>query len=857
MLLERNAQVIALGQTLVDGVAGNVSVALIEGAVGCGKTVLLEDATSKAVDAGFAVLQIVGGVRPAWLNIDGDRRRIAITPEIPSEVQRILDGRRLAISLDDGHALADEDSSVIQRTVEAVRQNGVVLLVARGPLHDPHRTRLDSFLLRQPTLRRITVGGLSFEGAARLISGQVGDRPVTAVQAEEFHAATGGNPLLLRALAQECPAAVGEGVVRARVRPALRGLFVQSALSCLHRSSPELVDAAAGLAVMGAEATVDLLGDLLGVAPAVAQGCVDALGAMGIVRDCRFRHPVVEAAVLDFIPRERRMALHRQSAALLQRRAGDPVTIARHLSAAQWFDESWGIGVLRDAAHLAVARDDPHEAIRMLDLVARATTDERRRAAVLASIAIVTARLDPPAAERLLPPAKAAGPREAARAAECPPVPGLVESDAEGWWERLLRGSQPPRLGTRVRLGGGSPNGRHPALQQTALLWLEPSTGLEKASVAEHRLRVSPLTDATVPELVNLIRELAFADRAEAALGFARKFTEEAAGRDAPGWEAMFGAAAAEVTLGQGAFLETVNFADRAMARVSLRTDSVFSLGLRASLILAYTAMGEFERAGKLVTPVPERLVTSIDSIGYLRARGYHLLATGRVDNALEYFTRIGETVVECGMDRPALIPWRLDAARARIRVGDLSGAGELIAVQRQSYEASNHRVRGITLRLQARLSDERHRVDLLRKAIGELRKSDDVYELAMAIADLGDTYLGVGDSAKATIARRRAWRFAKACNALALCEELLPGFDVDDAEMEHVRKVTLDRLSDSEQRVALLVGRGYPNREIADKLFVTVSTVEQHLTRVYRKLGIDGRQVLEQSIETFDQFPR
>ena len=74
---------------------------------------------------------------------------------------------------------------------------------------------------------------------------------------------------------------------------------------------------------------------------------------------------------------------------------------------------------------------------------------------------------------------------------------------------------------------------------------------------------------------------------------------------------------------------------------------------------------------------------------------------------------------------------------------------------------------------------------------------------------------------------------------------------------MEHVRKVTLDRLSDSEQRVALLVGRGYPNREIADKLFVTVSTVEQHLTRVYRKLGIDGRQVLEQSIETFDQFPR
>ncbi|MZE78115.1 helix-turn-helix transcriptional regulator, partial [Streptomyces sp. SID5475] len=48
--------------------------------------------------------------------------------------------------------------------------------------------------------------------------------------------------------------------------------------------------------------------------------------------------------------------------------------------------------------------------------------------------------------------------------------------------------------------------------------------------------------------------------------------------------------------------------------------------------------------------------------------------------------------------------------------------------------------------------------------------------------------------------------------------------------------------LSDAELRVATLAARGYTNRQIADKLFITVSTVEQHLTRAYRKLAVQRR---------------
>ncbi|MDA0635758.1 helix-turn-helix transcriptional regulator, partial [Nonomuraea sp. MCN248] len=41
---------------------------------------------------------------------------------------------------------------------------------------------------------------------------------------------------------------------------------------------------------------------------------------------------------------------------------------------------------------------------------------------------------------------------------------------------------------------------------------------------------------------------------------------------------------------------------------------------------------------------------------------------------------------------------------------------------------------------------------------------------------------------------------------------------------------------------VASLAAVGYMNKEIADELRITVSTVEQHLTRAYRKLQVPGR---------------
>ncbi|MFN0090730.1 MAG: response regulator transcription factor [Acidimicrobiales bacterium] len=48
-----------------------------------------------------------------------------------------------------------------------------------------------------------------------------------------------------------------------------------------------------------------------------------------------------------------------------------------------------------------------------------------------------------------------------------------------------------------------------------------------------------------------------------------------------------------------------------------------------------------------------------------------------------------------------------------------------------------------------------------------------------------------------------------------------------------------------AEAQVAALVSEGLSNREVAARLFVSEKTVEFHLTRVFRKLGVKRRSQL------------
>lgn len=54
-----------------------------------------------------------------------------------------------------------------------------------------------------------------------------------------------------------------------------------------------------------------------------------------------------------------------------------------------------------------------------------------------------------------------------------------------------------------------------------------------------------------------------------------------------------------------------------------------------------------------------------------------------------------------------------------------------------------------------------------------------------------------------------------------------------------------LDKLTGREQEVMRLIARGYSYREVAEKLFISIKTVETHVSAVLRKLQLSSRHEL------------
>lgn len=61
----------------------------------------------------------------------------------------------------------------------------------------------------------------------------------------------------------------------------------------------------------------------------------------------------------------------------------------------------------------------------------------------------------------------------------------------------------------------------------------------------------------------------------------------------------------------------------------------------------------------------------------------------------------------------------------------------------------------------------------------------------------------------------------------------------------EEVRDEELDRLSAREVEVMRLIARGYTYRELSSELFISIKTVETHVSKVLRKLQLSSRHEL------------
>ncbi|WKX70491.1 LuxR family transcriptional regulator [Streptomyces sp. XD-27] len=554
--------------------------------------------------------------------------------------------------------------------------------------------------------------------------------------------------------------------------------------------------------------------------------------------------------------------------------------------------------MLREAARQALADDRMEFAVSCLQLAERASTDERERLALRAALAQAMWRVKPlaqarqlqslakPARDGLLPPLQALGValglmwtgrmEDAAAAIEqvsraAAEDPGSEVDDELRVIGLTLASTYPgapelKRFQERwfphdARRQLADPAADSPRLTAMRALHTVLTMGADEHAVraAERVLEHTRLGNTTVFTLRAALLTLIYADRLTTATIWCDRILTESARRGTPAWLACFYAVRAGISLRVGRLTEAVGYAEQALEELPARGWGL-GIGVPLSvLVSAHTAMGRHDEAAELLSrPVPEQLFQTRYGLHYLHARGRHQLATGRHHAALTDFRACGDQMPLWGLDSPAVVPWRLGAAEAWLALGDQEQAARLADSQLELLSPSQTRARGAALRLVAATRPLAERPALLQEAVRLLQDSGSWYGMARALADLGEVHKEMGDLPKSRLMTRWAWRMADGCGAQELARRLRPTpgrtapSESASAAGGGADTAAFATLTDAERRVASLAAAGHTNREIAAKLYITVSTVEQHLTRVYRKINISQRQDLPASLDRY-----
>ena len=145
---------------------------------------------------------------------------------------------------------------------------------------------------------------------------------------------------------------------------------------------------------------------------------------------------------------------------------------------------------------------------------------------------------------------------------------------------------------------------------------------------------------------------------------------------------------------------------------------------------------------------------------------------------------------------------------------------------------------------------DAERRLELLEESIALLETAPWRLELARALADYGAALRVARRRSDAHEPLRRAAELADACGARALRARALDGLAALGDRPRKLMFSGAESLTASERRIAELASAGRSNRDIAQDLFVSPKTVENHLGRVYMKLGIKGRRELAAALD-------
>jgi DNA-binding CsgD family transcriptional regulator len=693
--------------------------------------------------------------------------------------------------------------------------------------------------------------------------------------------ATGGNPLFLAELLRELEARA--------VQPTAEAVAVVTTVgpSALARLTVARLDAIGRDAVALAKA-VAVLGDDVEPAMAAAMAGIDEDGVTAVAdvlvgaaifvaeRRLGFVHPIVRAAIYERMPPGERAAAHAGAARQLARVGAPAERTAAHLLLAGPAGDPERVATLAEAARIALVRGAAESAAQYL----RRALEEPPPAGGLHPLLLELGRVehelrDHAGAERHLGAALEAADLQVRGEAMCwlartlisggrpneavarfrPRVDELAPDAPElavGLQCELLLATflapRPPEE-TRLmlerfeRMAAGFPRfaaigGFHRALARL----LEGATAAEVGDRVEAALAPG-VVDPLDPSFGWAIRCLVHSEREEAGLALVEPALARARELGRLSQLPLLHAQRAHFLHARGAVADALAEAEIGL-NVAGGSHPALPL-LHAVRIDALRERGELDEAeAGLRRAGLADMVGNGSPFGWLLASRCRLqLAQGRLQDARADYLEgvlLHERLGASGIVHP---DWRAYGALALARLGERREA-QAVAGRQLALARAFGAPRGLGTALIAAAVVAGGELGLARleEAAAVLEASPARLVLAEALAELGALQRKLGARAKSRDTLRRAITLADDCGATALAQRARAELTAGGGRPPRLQLDGVAALTPAERRVAALAARDVRNREIAQQLFVTEKTVEVHLSRTYRKLGIRSR---------------
>jgi DNA-binding NarL/FixJ family response regulator len=624
---------------------------------------------------------------------------------------------------------------------------------------------------------------------------------------------------------------------------------------------------------------------LAGLPEQAVSAVADALTAAEIfARDpeLRFVHPLVRAALYDDIAPARRAVSHRQAAAMLAQRGARDSAIAAQLLPAERTGDRWAVAQLISAASAARRRGAPEAAREMAARALAEPPPTDLRSATLEELGFAELDVGDPAGVGHLHEALAVAPAGAPRGHMAlrlgQALHGVGEfagairvlatsldqlsADVEPQLHRALESElivqalQSPasldlmqqRLETALAAHAGSLLELDtPLVSLLGLLAIQNGRVEEGLQLARQALSRRAAVAQGIPITVAYgATALRLADQLEEALATWNSEVEDARRQSAPLRLAWASDNRAMVLLRLGRVV-----AAEADARTAVELQEALfprpmatPLGTHAETLLETAAPAEAHALmARAALDEPDHDVAI--SGEPLRVRARLRAEAGDLVGALSDLERIARLAGRYATGNPAAMPWRAQTALVRGGAGELHEALRLVDDEiDQARSVPSAHILGGALRARGLLRRERG-LDDLDEAVSVLAASQDRLEHIRALIDHGAALRRASRRAAARLPLREALDLAARGGATALASRARVELAASGARPRRDELRGRNALTASERRIATLAAEGRTNREIAQALFVTQRTVETHLTHVYAKLDVQGRDEL------------